>query len=82
MIDIKKRFKNPAFWTGLVGIVILIFNSAGLNFNDFTTWGALWEGIKAILCNPVALLGVIGALAGVTVDTSTEGFLDKRYYGR
>lgn len=76
MINFKKRFYNPAFWTGVISIILLVFSSAGLNFNDFTSWGALWEGIKAVISNPVAILSIIGALAGVTADTSTKGFLD------
>lgn len=71
-----KRLKNPAFWTGLISILLLIFSSAGLNFSDMTSWNALWEGVKAILSNPVSVVAVIGAMVGISADTSTKGFLD------
>lgn len=76
MEAIIKRLKNPAFWTGLISLLLLIFSSAGLNFGEMTSWGALWEGVKAILSNPVSVVAVIGAIVGISADTSTKGFLD------
>ena len=77
MEKIKKRLYNPAFWTGVISLVLLIFSAAGLDFNQLTTWSALWEGVKTILSNPVSVIAVIGALVGVSADPSTKGFLDK-----
>lgn len=71
-----KRLKNPAFWTGIISILLLIFSSAGLNFSDMTSWGELWKGILTIISNPVSVVAVIGAIVGISADTSTKGFLD------
>lgn len=74
--SIIKRLKNPAFWTGLISLILLIFSSAGLNFNDMTTWNALWGAIITILSNPVSIVAIIGSLVGISADTSSKGFLD------
>lgn len=69
----RDKIRNPYFWLGIVGI---IFSSAGVDFNELTSWQILFEQIVNILNNPVALFGVISALIGVYNDNSTKG-LDK-----
>ncbi len=75
--DYIARLKNPEFWTGLISLVLLIFSAAGIDFNTMTSWGALWEGVKAILSNPVSVVAVIGAIVGISANTQSKGFLDE-----
>ena len=67
------KLKNPFFWIGLVSIV---FGSAGVDFNTLTSWGALGTAVIGIFQNPVSLMAVIGGILGVFNDNGTQG-LDK-----
>ena len=67
------KFKNPWFWLGLVSI---IFGSAGVDVNTLTSWSALGQAVLGILQNPVAVMAVIGGILGVFNDNSVSG-LDK-----
>ena len=67
------KFKNPWFWLGLVSI---IFGSAGVDMNTLTSWNALGQAILGILQNPVAVMAVVGGILGVFNDNGTKG-LDK-----
>ena len=67
------KFKNPWFWLGLVSI---IFGSAGVAMNTLTSWNALGQALLGILQNPVAVMAVIGGILGVFNDNGTKG-LDK-----
>ena len=67
------KFKKPWFWLGLVSI---IFGSAGVDMNTLTSWNALGQAVLGILQNPVAVMAVIGGILGVFNDNGTKG-LDK-----
>lgn len=67
------KFKNPYFWLGLVSI---IFASAGVDMNTLTSWNALGQAVLGILQNPVAVMAVVGGILGVFNDNGTRG-LDK-----
>ena len=67
------KFKNPQFWLGLVSI---IFASAGVDMNTLTSWNALGQAVLGILQNPVAVMAVVGGILGVFNDNGTKG-LDK-----
>lgn len=67
------KFKNPWFWLGLISI---IFASAGVDFQTLTSWQLLGEALLSILQNPVAVMAVIGGILGVFNDNGTQG-LDK-----
>ena len=67
------KFKNPWFWLGLVSI---IFGSAGVDMNTLTSWNALGQAVLGILQNPVAVMAVVGGILGVFNDNGTKG-LDK-----
>ena len=67
------KFKNPWFWLGLVSI---IFGSAGVDMNTLTSWNALGQAVLGILQNPVAVMAVVGGILGVFNDNGTRG-LDK-----
>ena len=64
------KFKNPYFWLGLVSI---IFASAGVDMNTLTSWNALGQAVLGILQNPVAVMAVIGGILGVFNDNGTKG---------
>lgn len=68
-----ERFKNIYFWLGLVGI---IFSSAGVDFATLTNWKLLLDSILGILNNPVAVMSVTMAVVGVFVDPNTPGLKD------
>ena len=67
------KFKNPWFWLGLVSI---IFGSAGVDVDTLTSWSALGQAVLGILQNPVAVMAVVGGILGVFNDNGTKG-LDK-----
>ena len=67
------KFKNPWFWLGLVSI---IFGSAGVDMNTLTSWNALGQAVLGILQNPVAVMAVVGGILGVFNDNGSKG-LDK-----
>ena len=67
------KFKNPWFWLGLVSI---IFGSAGVDVDTLTSWSALGQAVLDILQNPVAVMAVVGGILGVFNDNGTKG-LDK-----
>lgn len=64
------KLKNPYFWLGLIGI---IFASAGIDANTLTSWYAVGVAIIGILQNPVAIVAVITAFLGVYNDNGTKG---------
>lgn len=69
----KDKLKNPWFWLGIVSI---IFASAGIDFNSLTSWQLFGHALMSIIQNPVALMAVIGGVLGVFNDNSSKG-LDK-----
>lgn len=69
----NNRIKNVYFWLGMISVV---FGSAGINFEDLTSWKLLFEAILSILNNPVAIVWVIGGVLGVYVNHTTPGLKD------
>lgn len=67
----KSKFQNPWFWLGIISIV---FASAGIDFNTLTSWKLLADALLSILQNPVALMAVVGGVLGVFNDNGTPGF--------
>lgn len=67
------KFKNPVFWASLIAV---IFGSAGVDFNTLTSWDLLYEAVKSIFDNPVAIMAVMIAVTGVFNDNSKKG-IDK-----
>ena len=69
----KYKLRNPWFWLGIISI---IFASAGIDFDSLTSWDLFGKALLSILQNPVALMAVIGGVLGVFNDNSSQG-LDK-----
>lgn len=80
MINWKVRLHNPAWWLGMVGIVMgPVLAYLGLAYSDLTTWGSLADVFIKFISNPYLIgtvaVAVLGAI-GVTVDPTTKGLSD------
>lgn len=71
----NNRIKSLYFWLGLIGI---FFTAANVDFNTLTSWQLLFDSVKRVLSNPVAVVAVIAAILGVFVDPTTKGIKDKK----
>ena len=72
-MNIKVRVKNPWFWVGVFSVAI---TAIGVDPQTFTSWAAVWDGIKAVLSNPVQLVTMCLAVLSVFIDPTTEGVTD------
>ena len=72
-VNIPVRMKNPWFWVGVISVAI---TAIGVDPNTFTSWGAVLEGIKAVLSNPVQLCTMCLAVLSVFIDPTTAGLSD------
>lgn len=65
-----EKLKNPYFWLSLIA---LIFTAAGIEFEQLTSWGLLFQAILDIIQNPVSIVAIITAFLGIWNDNSTKG---------
>jgi phi LC3 family holin len=72
MINWKVRFKNKAFWIGLIPLLLLLIQQVAAIFGISLNFGVLQEQLIAVIGTVFALL----ALLGVVVDPTTEGVGD------
>lgn len=72
-MNYKVRLQNPWFWVGVVSVAI---TAIGVDPQTFTSWAAIWEGIRAVLGNPVQLVTMALAVLSVFVDPTTAGLTD------
>ena len=73
-INWKVRIKNPAFWTGLVGVLATFaIGMAQLFGVDIAAQAGTWQ--QALTALITAVFGVL-ALVGVTADPTTKGVRD------
>ena len=76
-INWKVRFKNPIWWAGVAAAIILPMVAAvGMQWEDMTTWGALFDVVRAAIGNPVTLVAVIVSLWNTVTDPTTKGLGD------
>lgn len=74
MINWKVRIKNPAFWTGLIGVLGTFAISIAQLFGlDISTEAGSWQ--QALTALVTAVFGIL-ALVGVTADPTTKGVSD------
>ena len=74
MINWKVRLKNPAFWTGLIGVLAtLAINVAQLLGVDIAEVVNGWQ--SALVALVTAIFGIL-ALVGVVTDPTTSGVSD------
>ena len=69
-LDKHPKLKNPMFYIGLIAI---IFASAGIDARTLTSWNLLLTALLSIVENPFTLICVIIAVVGVFNDNSTSG---------
>ena len=74
-VNVPVRFKNPWFWVGVASVAI---TAIGVDPQTFTSWAAVWEGIKAVLSNPVQLCTMALAILSVFIDPTTAGVGDSK----
>ena len=72
-VNVPVRFKNPWFWVGIASVAI---TAIGVDPQTFTSWSAVWMGIKAVLGNPVQLVTMCLAVLSVFIDPTTAGVGD------
>ena len=72
-VNIPVRMKNPWFWVGVVSVAI---TAIGVDPQTFTSWSAVWLGIKGVLSNPVQLCTMCLAVLSVFIDPTTAGVSD------
>ena len=74
MINWKVRLKNPAFWTGLIGVLatlaISVAQLLGVDIAEVVTG---WQ--SALVALVTAIFGIL-ALVGVVADPTTSGVRD------
>lgn len=72
-LNIPVRMQNPWFWVGVVSVAI---TAIGVDPMTFTSWQAVWDGVLAVLQNPVQLVTMCLAVLAVFVDPTTQGLSD------
>lgn len=72
-VNIPVRMKNPWFWVGVASVAI---TAIGVDPQTFTSWSAVWLGIKGVLSNPVQLCTMCLAVLSVFIDPTTAGLSD------
>lgn len=72
-VNVPVRFKNPWFWVGVVSVAI---TAIGVDPQTFTSWAAVWVGVKNVLSNPVQLVTMCLAVLSVFIDPTTAGVGD------
>lgn len=72
-VNIPVRMKNPWFWVGVASVAI---TAIGVDPQTFTSWSAVWLGIKGVLSNPVQLCTMCLAVLSVFIDPTTAGVSD------
>lgn len=74
-MNIRVRVRNPWFWVGVLSVAI---TAIGVDPHTFTSWAAVWEGIKGVLSNPVQLCTMCLAVLSVFIDPTTAGVTDSK----
>lgn len=78
-INWKVRLRNPTFWAQIViAIVSPILVGLGLQWQDMTTWAALWDAFVNAVSNPVIVVSVIGSVWACITDPTTRGTMDSK----
>lgn len=79
-INWKCRRKSPAFWFGLIGVIVApILSGLGMSLTDFTSWDKVLEAVTAFVKSPYMIGTVVVAVLsfiGVSSDPTTKGISD------
>lgn len=78
-INWKVRLKNPTFWAQIIlSIISPILVGLGVQWQDMTTWAALWDALRNAVSNPVIVVSVIGSVWACITDPTTRGTADSK----
>lgn len=78
-INWKVRLKNPLFWAQAIAAVLSpILVGLGLQWEDMTSWAALWQALRNAVGNPVLLVAALASLWACVTDPTTEGLSDSQ----
>ncbi|MCI6401065.1 MAG: phage holin [Candidatus Fimivicinus sp.] len=50
----------------------------GVQWQDMTTWAALWDALRNAVSNPVIVVSVIGSAWACITDPTTKGTADSK----
>lgn len=77
MINWTVRLKNPMWWIEvLAGLFLPILAYYGLNWEDMTSWAAIWEILVQAVKNPVVVAAFLVNLLSSINDPTTSGVKD------
>ena len=76
-INWSVRFKNPVWWAQvLAGVFVPILAYYGLNWEDMTSWSAIWDILMQAIRNPVVVVAAVVNLGSAITDPTTKGIGD------
>ena len=76
-INWKVRLKNPTFWAQIIlSIISPILVGLGAQWQDMTTWAALWDALRNAVSNPVIVVSVLVSVWNLLNDPTTSGLSD------
>ncbi len=59
---ILKRFKSPVVWAGIIAILTIIFNTAGYQISDLTSWAIVGDIFRQIFSSPAMIISILVAI--------------------
>ena len=78
-INWKVRLKNPMFWAQMAAALIApILVGLGIQWEELTTWAALWDALARAVSNPVIVVAVACSLWSCVTDPTTAGLGDSQ----
>ena len=77
--SVRFTLKNKAFMTRLaLAIALPILTYFGLNFQDLTSWGAVFSLLGKFASNPYLIGLTIANVLNIVPDPTTAGFVDSK----
>ena len=77
--SVRFTLKNKAFMTRLaLAIALPILTYFGLNFQDLTSWGAVFSLLGKFASNPYLIGLTIANVLNIVPDPTTSGFGDSK----
>ena len=76
-INWKVRVKNPAWWVQIiVAAAIAVLSYYGLNHEDMTSWGSVFNVIVQAFQNPYVVVMMIVSIINISIDPTSSGVSD------
>lgn len=76
-INWKTRFKNPNFiFRFIAALLIPALAGVGMEWQELTSWGSVWEATVAIASNPVVLAIMVYNAFNMAPDGTVDGWSD------